>query len=61
MADYTPPVIRNPQLGVRLWGFLIHVATDLGSSEMGRGPFGGKKTGPVEMDWGAIGMDWGPM
>ena len=55
-----PPVIRNPKLGVRLWGFLIHVAMDLGSSGMGWGPFG-RHWGPVARDWGSIGMDWGPM
>ena len=53
---YTPPpVIRNPQV---LWGFLIHVAVDLGSSGRGWGPVG-RPWGPFGMDWGR--MDWGPM
>ena len=42
-----PPVIRNPKLGVRLWGFLIHVATDLGSIRNGLEPI-----------WKALGSSW---
>jgi hypothetical protein len=45
--------IRNPKLGVRLWGCFYHVAMDLGG--MGSGPFR-THWGILRMDWGSIGM-----
>ena len=34
---HTPPVIRNPYIEVRPWGFLIHVAMVVGAIGMVRG------------------------
>ena len=49
-----PPVIRNPKLGVRLWGFLIHVAMDLGSIRNGFGSIW-KALGSI---WNGLGFNW---
>ena len=50
-------MIRNPKLGVRLSGFLIHVAMDMGSGGWDGVHLGGIG---VQVECNGLGFNWNP-